>query len=106
MTQSILILITIIMANIPWMFSDFLFIKKFPSHKKPFSWALFEVVILYFITGGILLFAEHKMIGHIQSQAWEFYAVTFFLFLVFSFLLLLYFYFSVFPFSLFVFPFF
>ena len=85
MTQSILILITIIMANIPWMFSDFLFIKKFPSHKKPFSWALFEVLILYFITGGILLFAELKMIGHIQSQAWEFYAVTFFLFLVFSF---------------------
>jgi len=80
MTQSILILITIIMANIPWMFSDFLFIKKFSSHKKPFSWALFEVVILYFITGGILLFAELKMIGHIQSQA-----VTFFLFLVFSF---------------------
>jgi hypothetical protein len=43
------------------------------------------VVILYFVTGGILLLAEFKMIGHIQPQAWEFYAVTFFLFLVFSF---------------------
>jgi len=85
MMQSILILVTIIMANVPWMFSEFLFVKKFPSDKKPFSWAVFEVVILYFVTGGILLLAEFKMIGHIQPQAWEFYAVTFFLFLVFSF---------------------
>lgn len=85
MTQWILILITIIMANVPWIFNDFLFIKKFHSHKKPFPWALLEVVILYFVTGGIALFTELKIVGHIQPQAWEFYAVTFFLFLVFSF---------------------
>ena len=85
MTQWILILITIIMANVPWIFNDFLFIKKFPFHKKPFAWALLEVVALYFVTGGIALFTELKVVGHIQPQAWEFYAVTFFLFLVFSF---------------------
>ena len=75
MTQWILILISLIMANIPWMFNDFLFVKKFPSHKKPF----------FFVTGGVALFTELQVVGHIQSQAWEFYAVTFFLFLVFSF---------------------
>ena len=85
MTQWILILITIIMANVPWMFNDFLFIKKFPSCKKPFSWALLEVVTLYFVTGGIALFTELKVVGHIHPQDWEFYTVTFFLFLVFSF---------------------
>ncbi len=85
MTQWILILITITMANLPWMFDNFLFIKKFPSQKKPFFWALFEVVILYFVNGSIALLTELKVIGHIQTQAWEFYVVTFFLFIVFSF---------------------
>mgnify|MGYP000002576744 CR=1 FL=1 len=85
MTQWILILISLIMANIPWMFNDFLFVKKFPSHKKPFFFSLLEVLILYFVTGGVALFTELQVVGHIQSQAWEFYAVTFFLFLVFSF---------------------
>lgn len=73
------------MANIPWLFNEFLFVKKFPSHKKPFFLALLEIVILYFVMGMISLFTEFRVVGHIQSQAWEFYAVTFFLFLVFSF---------------------
>ena len=80
-----LILISLIMANIPWMFNDFLFVKKFPTHKKPFFFSLLEVLILYFVTGGVAIFTELQVVGHIQSQAWEFYAVTFFLFLVFSF---------------------
>lgn len=73
------------MANLPWMFNEFLFVIRFSGSKKPFHFALLEVVILYFVTGGIALFTELQVIGHIQSQAWEFYAVTFFLFLVFSF---------------------
>ena len=46
------------MANVPWIFNDFLFIKKFPSQKKPFAWALLEIVVLYFVTRGIALFTE------------------------------------------------
>jgi hypothetical protein len=85
MTQWILILISIIMANVPWMSNDFLFVKRFPSYKKPLSWALLEVVTLYFVTGGIALFTELSVVGHIHAQGWEFYVVTFFLFSVFSF---------------------
>jgi len=46
---------------------------------------LCEWFVLYFFTGFLALGLERKMQGGIHIQDWEFYAVTFFLFIVFAF---------------------
>ena len=45
---------------------------------------LAELVVLYFVVGGIGLALEHRA-GQIAGQGWEFYAVTGALFLTFAF---------------------
>jgi hypothetical protein len=46
---------------------------------------LFELIVLYFTVGAIALYAETTTLGQTSPQGWEFYAVTFSLFLVFAF---------------------
>ena len=45
---------------------------------------LLELLVLYFLTGGLGLFLEQQA-GQITRQSWEFYAITFTLFLTFAF---------------------
>lgn len=45
---------------------------------------LLEWLLLYFIVGGLALGLESKATGGLHSQNWEFYAVTFCLFIVFA----------------------
>ena len=46
---------------------------------------LLELIVFYFIFGIFLLFIEGQTLGNTHDQDWEFYAVTFCLFIVFSF---------------------
>jgi hypothetical protein len=77
-------------ANLPW-FSDKLFYlvslnrSAKPGFSKNLGWCLLELVILYFLTGGFIWYAEHATLGQVAPQGWEFYAVTACLFLVFAF---------------------
>lgn len=81
----VLFLIALLAANMPW-FSEKLFyfipLKKEP---KSLGWCLLELVILYFIFGGIAFYAESASMGQTAPQNWEFYAITACLFLVFAF---------------------
>ncbi|HEU4708035.1 MAG TPA: DUF2818 family protein [Methylophilaceae bacterium] len=81
----ILLLLAILAANLPW-FSERLF-YLIPLRKQPKSlgWCLLELIILYFVMGGIAFFAERATMGQIAPQAWGFYVITACLFLVFAF---------------------
>lgn len=77
-------------ANLPW-FSNKLFylipVKPGAQHtlNKHLGWCLLELLVLYFATGAVALYAENATFGQIAHQDWEFYAVTGCLFLVFAF---------------------
>jgi len=52
--------------------------------KKSLALRLLELVILYFVVGGVGLLFERR-VGQIAPQGWEFYAVTGALFIVLAF---------------------
>lgn len=95
MTHLVLLFIALLAANAPW-FSDRLFFigpmkatkneNQTPVYgKKPWYWCLLELMVLYALMGAIGLYAESSTMGQIEPKKWEFYAITYCLFLVFSF---------------------
>lgn len=82
-TQLVLILLALLAANLPW-FSDRLFYVV-PLKHKHLGWRLLELVVLYFVMGGIAYLAERSSMGQVAPQTWEFYATTGALFIVFAF---------------------
>ncbi len=80
----LLLAIALIAANLPFLVERLFFIKLPKSGNKHLGFRLLELVVLYFIVGGIGLLLEKKG-GEIHTQNWEFYAVTGSLFLVFAF---------------------
>ncbi len=83
MEVTLLLAIGLIAANLPFMFERLFFIKSL-ANGKHLGWHLLELVVLYFVVGGIAWLLERET-GHVHSQNWEFYAVTASLFLVFAF---------------------
>lgn len=83
LTHAILVLLALLAANLPW-FSERLFFMM-PVKKKHAGWQLLELVVLYFVMGGIAFLSERLTMGQIAPQHWEFYATTACLFLVFAF---------------------
>ena len=83
LTHAILVLLALLAANLPW-FSERLFFMM-PVKKKHAGWQLLELVVLYFVMGGIAFLSERLTMGQIAPQNWEFYATTACLFLVFAF---------------------
>jgi|TARA_B110000014_G_C20094556_1_gene573546 hypothetical protein len=83
MTVFLIILSAIFFANLPWATKNFLFFFKKP--KKNNFLIIVELIFFYFIFGNFLLLIEKQVIGNTHNQDWEFYAITFCLFLVFSF---------------------
>ncbi|MDX1914892.1 MAG: DUF2818 family protein [Methylophilus sp.] len=85
MTQISILLMAFFAANLPW-FSQRLF-YLFPvrgSNDKHLAWCLLELIILYLLVGLLAWYAEFSTFGQSMHQGWEFYAVTFCLFIVFS----------------------
>jgi hypothetical protein len=83
MEASLLLAIALIAANLPFFVERLFFIKQLASGKR-LGWRLLELVVLYFVVGGIGLLLEKKG-GDIHAQNWEFYAITASLFLVLAF---------------------
>ena len=80
----LLLVTAIILANIPWILSNrlFLFIKV-PS--KSFIVNILEWLLYFILTGIFAYLLESKSMGHVQAQEWEFYAITLFMFIIFAF---------------------
>lgn len=78
-----LILLALLAANLPFLNQRILLLGP-SSASKNLAWRLLELVLLYFVVGGIGLLLE-KNAGQIAPQGWEFYAVTGTMFLTLAF---------------------
>ena len=70
-------------ANLPFLSQRLLGVVALPQGKN-LAVRLAELVVMYFVVGGIGLLLEQRA-GQIAPQRWEFYAITGALFLVFAF---------------------
>ncbi|MGH8751993.1 MAG: DUF2818 family protein [Burkholderiales bacterium] len=78
-----LILLGFTAANLPFFSERILFCIRPKSAEKKFGWRLLEVLLLYFIVGGVAYILEARA-QNVHEQGWEFYAITLCLFLVFA----------------------
>lgn len=85
MTITILLLLALLAANLPWFSERLFYIIPLKSQPKAIGWSLLELIALYFIVGAIAIMVEKGSVGQIAPQRWEFYAITFSLFVVFAF---------------------
>lgn len=80
----VVVLLAFVLANLPF-FNERLFsLIRLSAGQKGLALRLLELVILYFLAGGVGLAIEHNQ-GQIYPQGWEFYAVTGSMFLTFAF---------------------
>jgi hypothetical protein len=81
----LVLLVALLAANLPFLNERLLGVVPLgPRTRKSLGLRLLELVILYFLAGGIGLLFERRA-GQIAPQGWEFYAVTGALFLVLAF---------------------
>ena len=85
MTNFILLLLALVLANSPWFSERLFFLIPLKKQPKNVAWCLLELASLYFILGFIIRYAEHARMGQVAPQKWEFYAITACLFLVLAF---------------------
>ena len=76
----LLIGLAIVAANLPFANERLLAVVPLPGGRKGLGLRLIELVLWYFVVGGVGLLLE-KSAGQIYPQGWEFYAVTGALFL-------------------------
>jgi hypothetical protein len=79
----IVILAALVAANLPFMSEKLLGVVPMRSGKS-LAVRVGELVLLYFIVGGLGLLLEQRA-GQAAPQGWEFYAVTAALFVTFAF---------------------
>lgn len=79
-----LIVLAAIGANLPFVNQRLMTVVPLAGGRKSLAWRLLELVLWYFIVGGIGLALE-KSAGQIYAQGWEFYAITASLFLTLAF---------------------
>ena len=77
------LLLALLAANLPFL-NDRLFGAVAIGVRKTLAMRFGELVVLYFLAGGIGLLFERRA-GQIATQGWEFYAVTGALFIVLAF---------------------
>ncbi len=80
----LLLVTAIVLANIPFILSNrlFLFIKV--PHKSIVV-NLIEWFSYFILTGLFAYLLESKSMGHVSPQTWEFYTITLFMFIIFAF---------------------
>ncbi len=80
----LLIAIALVCANLPWLNDRILLVRRPASGIKGIRWRWLEWLLLYLLTGLIAFGLEQKLNGERYPQGWEFYVVTFCIFLVFA----------------------
>lgn len=83
--QFTLLLLAFIIANLPWFSEKLFYLLPLKAGRKSLAWCLFELIVLYTLVGALTVYAEYAIYGQVSKQGWEFYTVTFSLFLVFAF---------------------
>lgn len=83
--QLILLLIAFVTANLPWLSEKIFYFVTLKSGRKNLAYCLIELLILYLVLALLFVYAELNVYGQLTKQGWEFYTVTFSLFLVFAF---------------------
>ncbi len=79
----LVLVLSLLGANAPF-FSDRTFLVVPLKRVKPWWMRVFELLLLYFVVGGLSLAVEQRL-GQIYPQHWEFYAVSLSMFLVLAF---------------------
>jgi len=82
-STTLLLILAFIAANLPFLVERIFFIVRPRTGAKNFAWRLLELMVLYFVVGGIALLLESNL-GDIQRQGWQFYAINASLFVVFA----------------------
>lgn len=80
---TLLLALALVAANLPFLNHRVLLLGPV-RHLKALAWRLLELVLLYFVVGGVGLMLEQHA-GQIAPQGWEFYAVTGAMFLTLAF---------------------
>lgn len=80
----VVLLVALVAANLPFVNERVLAVIPLASGRKSLALRLAELVVLYFVAGGLGLLFERR-VGQIAPQGWEFYAVTGALFIVLAF---------------------
>ncbi|WP_020559358.1 DUF2818 family protein [Thiofilum flexile] len=80
--QIVFLVVVGVLANLPWLNQRCFFILE--CTKKSAWVRLAEWLMLYLVAGGLGYALEQRVMGNVQAQDWEFYAVTIFLFAVFA----------------------
>jgi hypothetical protein len=79
----LVIVVALVAANLPFVSQRLLAVIPLATDKN-LALRLAELVVLYFIVGGIGLLLEQRL-GQIAAQGWEFYAITGTLFVTLAF---------------------
>jgi hypothetical protein len=79
----IVVLAALVAANLPFVTQRLLAVMPLVQTKS-LGLRLLELVLLYFVVGGLALLLEQRA-GQIAPQGWEFYAITATLFLTLAF---------------------
>ncbi|MFT4241472.1 MAG: DUF2818 family protein [Acidovorax sp.] len=80
----LVIVAALVAANLPFVNHRWLVLGPAAAPRKPLAARLAELVLWYFLVGGLALLLERRA-GQIAPQGWEFYAVTGALFLTLAF---------------------
>ncbi len=80
----LVLLLAVALANLPFVNERLLAVIPFRGGFKPLVVRFAELVLYYFVVGGVGLLFERRL-GQIAPQGWEFYAVTAALFVVLAF---------------------
>ena len=88
MSQSVsvwlVLVVALVAANLPFANERLFGLVALRSGHKGLGLRFAELLVLYFLTGGLGLLFERR-VGQIAPQGWEFYAITATLFLTFAF---------------------
>lgn len=82
-STSLLLILAFLAANLPFLVERIFFVVKPKTDGKNVAWRFLELMVMFFVVGGIALLLEGKL-GDIHRQNWEFYAVNASLFVVFA----------------------
>ena len=84
--HTLIIVLALVAANLPFATRRIFFVGPAPvaPADKSLVWRCLELIVLYFVVGGIAAYFETRSYGGLYNQDWQFYAITACLFLVFA----------------------
>ncbi len=82
-STTLLLVLAFVAANLPFLVERIFFVIRPRGGSKNFAWRLLELIVMFFVVGGIALLLESGG-GDVHKQNWEFYAVNTALFVVFA----------------------